>query len=197
MSKRNIIITCIIITIAIFLVFVYYIVNAHNKNNLSSNTTTETVEDTNKKVEVKDTSIISTSGKEDEVISPTAILEIKQYYKKCGHTTIEKCEVPKDIVNMTKKDAEKYYYGWKVNEFSKEKILIYKENDGLCNEHYIIKDNNGYITIYNQNEYGEENIIKKTDILVKYLPDEDKGKLKQGIKINGKKDLDQFLEDFE
>lgn len=197
MSKRNIIITCIIITIAIFFVFVYYIVNAHNKNNSNSNVSTEIMQNTDKKIEIKDTNIISTSIQENEVVSPTAILKIKQYYKKCGHTIQEKCEVPKDIVNMTRTDVEKYYDGWKIDEFSEDMISIYKENDGLCNEHYIVKENDGYVTIYNENKDGKESMVRTTDILSKYLPDEDKEILEQGIKVTGKQGLDQFLEDFE
>ncbi|MBP3502670.1 MAG: BofC C-terminal domain-containing protein [Clostridia bacterium] len=197
MSKRNIIIICIIITIAIFLVFVYYIVNKHNKDNFNSNVSTDLMQNTNKKIEIKDTNIISTSIKEDKVISPKAILEIKQYYKKCGHTIQEKNEVPKDIVNMTRRDVEKYYDGWRIDEFSEDKILIYKENEGVCNEHYIVKDNDGYVTIYNENKDGEESFVRATDILTKYLPDEDKEILKQGIEVIGKQGLEQFLEDFE
>ena len=197
MSKRGIIITCIVVTIAIFLVFVYYIVNWHTKNNSKTDSSTQIIQNTDKKVEVKNTNVISTSNSEEVVVSPTAILEINQYYKMCGHTITETCDVPKDIVNMTKTDVEKYYYGWKIDEFSEDKIAIYKENDGICNEHYIVKDNNGYITIYNENDEGEENLVKTTEILTKYVPDEDKTKLEQGIKIIGRQDLEQFLEDFE
>ena len=40
-------------------------------------------------------------------------------------------------------------------------------------------------------------MVITTDISTKYLPDEDKERLEQGIKVIGKQGLDQFLEDFE
>ena len=67
----------------------------------------------------------------------------------------------------------------------------------MCSEHYIVKENNGHISIYNIDENNAEHFVKNTEILTKYLPEEDQESLKNGIKIIGKKDLSIFLEDFE
>lgn len=193
MSKRNIIITCIIITVIIIGACIYYIVRAHNVGNVEENI----IVNTEKRVEIKDDNIVTTSNSEKDKVSPNAILIMKQYYKGCGHTIDEKYDVPKDIVNMTEEEVEKYYSDWTVSSFSEEKIEIYKENSGICDEHYTVKDTNGYITIYSKGNSGEEKLIQTTEILTKYLPDEDKARLKNGVNIVGKQDLSSFLEDFE
>lgn len=195
MNKRNIIIMCFSITIVVFVVFVYYIINIYNKH--ESNISENIIKNDDTKIEIKNTNIISTSSKEDIKLSPSAILEIKQYYKQCGHMISEKCNIPKDIVNMNENDIKKYYDGWQIDEFKENKIVIYSERNDICNEHYIVKESNGYVSIFNKNKNGEEQFIKNTEILTKYLPDEDKEKLKDGVLITGKEKLDQFLEDFE
>ncbi|MBO5349385.1 MAG: hypothetical protein J6A89_06165 [Clostridia bacterium] len=197
MSKKNIIITCLVITVAILLIFIYYLIKSYNRNDIDSNISEEIIEQDDEKVENKDENTISASNKENEIISPTAKLEMEQYYKQCGHTIQEEYDVPEEIVNMTEDDIKKYYYGWEIGEFSKDRVKIYKENEGICNEHYIIKDDDEYITIYNKNIDGEEQFVRKTDILTKYLPEEDLISLKQGVEIVGKQDLGSFLEDFE
>ena len=53
------------------------------------------------------------------------------------------------------------------------------------------------ITVYKINENNEEEIYEKTEISVEYLSETDKGKISEGIKVNGIEELNQLLEDFE
>lgn len=194
MSKRNIIITCIVITIAIFLIFIYYIGKAYKKDEIKLDMSNETIE----RNQLKNNEIlIETSSNEDTMISPTAILRMIQFYEDCGHIIKEEYNVPEAIVNMTESEIKEYYNGWEIRAFSEDMIEIYKENEGICDEHYTVKDINGYITVYIKNSNGEEKMIRKTEILTKYLSEEDQIILKNGINVVGKKDLESLLEDFE
>ncbi len=194
MSKKSIIITCIVITIAIFLIFIYYIGKAYKKNEIKLDMSNETIQ----KNEIKNNqTFIETSSNEDTSISPTAMLKMTQFYEDCGHVIKEEYNVPEAIVNMTESEIEKYYNGWEIKSFSEDMIEIYKENEGICDEHYTVKDIDGYITVYIKRNNGEEKMIRKTEILTKYLSDEDKITLKNGVNVVGKKDLESFLEDFE
>lgn len=194
MSKRNIIVTCIVITIAIFLIFIYYIGKAYKKDEIKLDMSNETIE----RNQIKNNEIlIETSSNEDTMISPTAILRMIQFYEDCGHIIKEEYNVPEAIVNMTESEIKEYYNGWEIRAFSEDMIEIYKENEGICDEHYTVKDINGYITVYIKNSNGEEKMIRKTEILTKYLSEEDQIILKNGINVVGKKDLGSLLEDFE
>ena len=145
MSKRNIIITCIVITIAIFLIFIYYIGKAYKKDEIKLDMSNETIE----RNQIKNNEIlIETSSNEDTMISPTAILRMIQFYEDCGHIIKEEYNVPEAIVNMTENEIKEYYNGWEIRAFSEDMIEIYKENEGICDEHYTVKDINGYITVY-------------------------------------------------
>ena len=46
-------------------------------------------------------------------------------------------------------------------------------------------------------ENGQEKLYETTEIAIDYLTDEDKENIKNGIKVNGKEELNQLIEDFE
>lgn len=193
MSKRSIIFICSILTIIILGIFIYFIVNAHNKGEVKENLIINQV----KEVYVEKENILPTLSTNNEKVNPKSLLIMKQFYNKCGHTIEEEYTVPIDIVNMTEEEVENYYNDWDLEDFSKDKIIIYKKYDGICDEHYILKDVNGVITVYRKNNNDEEIFIFSTEIVTKYLPKDDIDRLKKGIEILGKKDLSIFLEDFE
>ena len=73
----------------------------------------------------------------------------------------------------------------------------YKEYSGECGEHYMLREKNGKIAIYKINEKQEEEIYENTEISVEYLAEADKVNIKNGIRVNGKEELNQLIEDFE
>ena len=141
--------------------------------------------------------VVVTSSNNSEVVVPTARINMKQYYKKCGHTTENEFSVPEEIVNMTEKQVEKYYFGWNVESFSSTDISISRELDGICDEHYLVRDVDGFVNVYRATEENEELLVYSTEIVTKYLPKEDREKLINGIEIVGKENLSILLEDYE
>lgn len=68
---------------------------------------------------------------------------------------------------------------------------------GFCDEHYIVKEDNGFINIYTVDKEGIQKLKEKTEISTMYLPEQDLENLKVGISIVGKMNLYSFLEDYE
>lgn len=132
-----------------------------------------------------------------ERISPNCLITLKKYYKKCEHTINEYVSVSDKLVNKTQEDLQEEYEGWEIKEFSTNKIILYKEFEEECNEHYIVKDNDGKVTIYKILENGEQVEEKATEISTDYLTENDKLNMKNGIIVNSKEDLNQLIEDFE
>ena len=139
---------------------------------------------------------IKVSEKETKV-SPNAELVIKKYYKECGHTTEEKRNVANDMVNKTQEEIEKLYPDYKVESFFNNKIVLIKEEEGQCDEHYIVRDENSNIMIYKILSDGKEEIYQNTGISTEYLPETDKISLRDGIKVFGRENLNSIIEDFE
>lgn len=133
----------------------------------------------------------------EEKISPNCFITMKKTYNKCGHTTSEYIAIPKELVNKTKEDLKEKYAGWTIDKFSDTQIVISKEEEGECGEHYIVKDKEGKVVIYKLLEDGTEKEYEVTDISTEYITDTDKINMKNGIKVNGKQELNQLIEDFE
>lgn len=130
-------------------------------------------------------------------VSPNASLTIKRYYKKCGHITSEYKNVTEDMVNKTKEEVQKLYPEFKIEEFSENNIIISKEEDERCDEHFIVKNENNNVIIYKETENGAEELYQNTGISTEYLPETDQINLKDGIKVFGIENLNALIEDFE
>lgn len=133
----------------------------------------------------------------EEKISPNCFITMKKTYNKCGHTTSEYIAILKELVNKTKEDLKEKYAGWTIDKFSDTQIVISKKEEGECGEHYIVKDKEGKVVIYKLLEDGTEKEYEVTDISTEYITDTDKINMKNGIKVNGKQELNQLIEDFE
>lgn len=140
---------------------------------------------------------IKETNANEEKISPNAFITYKIKYKKCGHETTEYKEIPKELVNLNKIELQEKYNDWNIEEFSDTNIILKKESQDSCDEHFILKDKNGIVTVFKKGENGEEKEYEITDISTEYLTDTDKINMKNGIEVNGMQNLNQLIEDFE
>ena len=140
---------------------------------------------------------ITTTGAKEEKTTPNTLLRFKTFYKKCEHTAIVNEEISEKFVNKTERELRESYKDWQIQKFSAKQVELYKEADGICNEHYIIKENNGYVAIYLLDSNEKEILQETTQIAVAYLPQTDQVQLKEGIKVVGRQKLNATLEDYE
>lgn len=193
MDSKKIISICIFFGIIFSIITGLGVYSFTNKRNRSNKDSVVQIGDSGKSVEYNSVQTVSS----EERISPTAQVVMNQSYKKCGHTTKNKYSVPEEIINMNEKQVQKYYYGWKIDKFSSSELILSKVNPGICDEHYVVKDVDGLVNVYNLDDDGAESLVYSTEIETKYLPQEDREKLKNGINIVGKDNLSILLEDYE
>lgn len=141
-------------------------------------------------------SILKANAQEEKT-SPNCSFIIKTYYKKCGHTTSDYSNLPQDLVNLTKDEIQKKYQEYEIESFASNEVILYQEKDGECGEHYIVKDKDGMVTIYQILEDGSQKELETTGVTTEYLTETDKININNGIKVNGKQALNQLIEDFE
>ena len=110
---------------------------------------------------------------------------------------ISKQEVSKDDINKTEEQIKAKYNQYNLRKFSPDKIELYKEVDKLCNNHYVVKENNGMIDVFSKNDDGTETLKNETEVSTKYLPKEDVELLENGIEANSNEELEQILSDYE
>ena len=133
----------------------------------------------------------------EEKILPTAEFAMKKVYNECGHFKFEYAELPQELINLTEEELEAYYKDWETEEFSPSKIILTKEINSLCDEHFIIKLGEKYVQVFHLEPDGNLVVYETTDISREYLPEEDIKKLEEGIYVFGKGKLNSVLEDFE
>lgn len=132
----------------------------------------------------------------EEKISPYAKLVIKKKFSKCNHTTVSIVDVPKELVNLPRKDLEEKYSGWEIEKFSSDEVILYREIAANCEDHFVLKEKDGNIAIYNETDEDEMNLIEMLSVNLDLLSEEDKNKLQEGIKIYGKDELNSLIEDY-
>ena len=168
--------------------------NKQDDTVIARNTVNNTI--TNKQEKGKDKEIL-TSLSEEKISINTQIIE-ETYYSKCDHKVENIIKDTKKYINMTKDMLQKEFPTWEIKEFEKDKVVLYKEEEDFCNEHFLIKDEDGYITIYTiDNDKNILELLDKTDIATKYLTNVDQDNLKNGMIIYTKQNLNKLIEDFE
>ena len=134
---------------------------------------------------------------QEEKTSPSCSFNIKTHFLKCGHTKNEYNNLPQDLVNLTKEQIQEKYQEYEIETFASNKVVLYQEKQGECGEHYMVKDKEGQVTIYQILEDGTQKEVEMTDITTEYLPETDKINMKNGMQVNGKQELNQLIEDYE
>ena len=167
--------------------------NTENNLNLADKVTDECVEEWEEMQNDLNSINVNTS---DEKLSPNCSFTFKRHYLVCDHTTNEYVNIPEKMVNATYDVLQKNYEDWNIEKFSSNEVILSKDFEGECGEHYILRNVDGNIVVF-KIENGIEEEYEKTDIAVDYLTETDKISFENGLKIYGKENLSQILEDFE
>ncbi len=134
---------------------------------------------------------------QEEKTSPNCSLIIKTYYKKCGHTKTQYSNLPQELINLNKEEIQNKYQDYEIESFSSNEVVLNQPKEGECGEHYMVKDKEGLVTIYQILEDGSQKEIETTGVSTEYLPQTDKINMQEGIQVNGKQELNQLIENFE
>lgn len=197
MGKKWIIIATIII--GVILAIICGIYAYHNggisETNMISDKELASVEERQNTKEENNEYVVTSAN--NATISPNAIIVQKKYYKGCDHLIRDVIDIPENLINQTEEKVKSEYLGWKLESYDPKEIVMYKEFNGFCNEHYMVREHNGYISIYYIDEQGVETLKEDTEISTNYLPEKDLEDLQIGIQIVGERNLYNFLENYE
>lgn len=155
--------------------------------------TDECVDEANNFEEIE----IEETNSNEEKTSPNCKLTMKRYYNECGHSIEEYASLNNELVNKTKDEIQQVYSAWTIDKFSNDEIIISRSFDSQCGEHYIVRDKDGKVAVYLLSGDGTETELQETEISTEFLTEADKLELQDGIKANGKQELNQVIENFE
>lgn len=193
MNKRAIFILGLIV---LFFGSAYFTtkLGADASNNVAADNIVKENEENNKVEE--QVPVISTASDEIKV-TPNTLLILKKKYTDCGHTIINSAEIPEEMVNMTESELKDGYSGWNVEKFTKEEVILSREVNSFCGEHYLVIAEEGQVIVYSLDESGGRSIKEVTDIAFEFLPETDKIILGNGIYVYGTEELNKIREDYE
>ena len=141
--------------------------------------------------------VLPTVSKNTKIL-PSTNLGLKRKHLGCNHISFEFVDLPVELINKTEDEVVQLYKEWKIEEFFENKVILYKEVEGICDEHFYINLGEEFIQIYKIIDEKENKVLYKiTDVNRNYLTNEDIKKLEDGIKIYGKDQLSSVIEDFE
>ena len=120
----------------------------NNKNNIDENNDIDNDENNDN----DENSIIIKTSSGEEKTTPNTLIIFESYYSKCGHSKIRSEKIANEYVNKTKEEMQKIYSDWEIRSFSSDRIELFKNENSLCGNHYIVKEENGYVTVYNINK---------------------------------------------
>ncbi|MCK9267456.1 MAG: BofC C-terminal domain-containing protein [Alkaliphilus sp.] len=136
----------------------------------------------------------------NDIINYETQLIYKTLYTQCEDIIEEVRSPTSELIGLNKDGLEEYLIGnqldWEIECFSKEKIVLSKQVNKICPNHYLVSVNKGCIAIYKYYENGEKKLIRQTDIPINILPIIDQEKLQKGILVNTEKEVNQLLEDY-
>ena len=196
MSKKTIIITFIIVFIASIFIGSAIYSSITNKKQKKENK--KEPQSSISIIDIEEPSyLVEETNWSEEKASPNAVIILKKYYKGCGHAVSDYATIPEEMVNKTAKEIQEEYKNWEIEEFTEKEITLSKYVEGYCNEHYIVKEENEKIVVYEIDRDGKETLKQTTEIETKFLPETDRTSLKSGIKVYTKENLNILLQDFE
>lgn len=135
----------------------------------------------------------------DDKISSNSQLILKKYYRECGHTINEYVEMLPELVNLTEEEIMDKFEEWNLIKFTPKEVTLHKEFEGICGEHFTLKEENGLVVIYKVLADGTKQIYEKTEISTEFLPEPDLLQMQSedGIQLYSLEELNKVLEDFE
>ena len=145
---------------------------------------------------IESNTLVEETSSEGEKISPNCSIIFRRHYNDCGHTLEQYASIPTELVNKTEEDLQEQYQGWTIEEFSRNQIILYREFDSECGEHYILREKDGKVVVYLKTGDTEE-LVEETDIATEFLTETDRIELQNGIEANGRVELNQLIEDYE
>ena len=145
---------------------------------------------------IKDNENIIEVSVSETKLSTSAEMVIKKNFSRCNHSEVNRMKIPVELVNYTEDEVEEKYSGWTIEKFSADEIVLSKDIDANCTDHYVIKETDGKVAVYNEIAEDKMNFVEHIDIDLTLLSDVEKDKFADGIRVYGKEGVSSLIEDY-
>lgn len=129
-------------------------------------------------------------------LSPNAEMTIKKKFTLCGHTKTNKMSIPIEMVNYTEEEVKKKYTGWQIEKFMQNELVLSKDIEAKCENHYVLKIEDEKLKIYNEVTADKLNFVDEIDIELALIPSIEINDLQEGIRVYGEEELNELIANY-
>jgi len=153
----------------------------------------------------KDVSKLSVVEKENdkdeesinEILSSTEIV-FNRSYKLCKDVITEKRKPYIGEIGTKEEGIQSIFPGWTIEKFTGEQLVLSKQIDNYCSNHYILKEQGGLVTIYAPLEEDEGlEVIKHTTVKVHSLPPDLQQEIEKGMAVESMEQIEYLIESWQ
>ncbi|MEZ4357046.1 MAG: hypothetical protein R2876_00175 [Eubacteriales bacterium] len=128
-------------------------------------------------------------------ISENCVCQYEYYYTACGHSIYDSKDVDKSWVGLTESELNEVLGEGEIESFSSSLVKIKYTFRCYCENHYILKEEDGELCVYNTQSGSDEQVLlmafKPID---RELTVEEKEALKEGKVFNSIEDIISYID---
>ena len=129
---------------------------------------------------------------------PGSLLVLRRYYTRCQHTITEEMAMDTRDIGKTGEELSLAFPAWRLVRFTPERVVFAVEVDGYCPDHYIIREEGGYLVVYRpEKETGELTPVEETNIPYDWLTPEMQKQVDAGLVVDTLEDVERLMENWE
>ncbi len=132
----------------------------------------------------------NTSIMQETKLNPRAKFIYHTYYLGCGDELIEEKYFGDKYTDCTKDELAQFESDWEIVSFTPNEVKLRREVNGICNNHFYIGVQDGYVSFFQGIPGVQSILIEQTDIIVDILREDDRSILEKGLVVS---DKDEFL----
>lgn len=132
----------------------------------------------------------------DKITASTKMV-YEYYYEGDGYVDRVEDTPPYFLIDLDRDKLIEKMDDWQVLKFSDSEVVMRKNVSGNGRQNYIISEYEGLIAVFYEEPVNGEKIMEISDTPVNSLPEEERIKIKNGIKVRGQNELIKYMENYE
>ena len=153
--------------------------------------------DDNPMVYASDITNIALQPAEQAVVEEDTVIRYIYMYKGDGMEEIYEDMPPYYMLGKNEEELRLKLDKWQIDSFDSEMVVLSKEVEGKSNQHYVIKDYNGYVAVYYNVDGNIDNLKEVTNTPTVSLGEYERKGITEGIYVDGRQNLLKIIENLE
>jgi len=133
-----------------------------------------------------------------ELTTAETLFIFRRHYRLCKHNIVHERYATMEEIGLSEEEVQLLHPEWSVQAFSPARVLLIRELDGYCPDHYLIKEKDGYIAVYQSIENGEGVLLLcQTQMNVAFLEAGIRNRVKEGIVVDSLEEVEHLIESWD